>query len=93
MPGDGAGGCGKRVTSPRRNRSCFALSPLTCSSRERSVSLTWILGRQNPLRLAAIRGQFEIVKYLVEEKHVKPGKDAVRSTWTPSSSFTHIVSV
>lgn len=28
------------------------------------------------MRLAAIRSQFEIVKYLVEERKVKPGKDA-----------------
>jgi len=32
-------------------------------------------GKRNPLRLAAIRGHFHIVKYLVEEKHVKPAED------------------
>ena len=32
-------------------------------------------GRRNPLRLAVIRSSFEIVKYLVEEKGVDPGKD------------------
>jgi ankyrin repeat protein len=32
-------------------------------------------GKRNPLRLAAIRGHFHIVKYLVEEKNVKPSED------------------
>jgi len=32
-------------------------------------------GKRNPLRLAAIRSHFHIVKYLVEEKGVKPSND------------------
>jgi len=31
--------------------------------------------KTNPLRLATIRSNFEIVKYLVEEKNVRPSKD------------------
>jgi len=40
-----------------------------------NVYVTHDGGRRNPLRLAAIRSHLPIVKYLVEERFVDPGKD------------------
>eukprot|EP01127_Copromyxa_protea_P000512 TRINITY_DN10430_c0_g1_i1.p1 TRINITY_DN10430_c0_g1~~TRINITY_DN10430_c0_g1_i1.p1 ORF type:complete len:425 (-),score=115.51 TRINITY_DN10430_c0_g1_i1:36-1310(-) len=54
-------------------------------------------GRRNPLRLAAIRSNFAIVKYLVEEKGVNPGKDvrvlhmATMATGKPKEMFTYLI--
>ena len=39
------------------------------------IHVTQDNGRQNPLRLAAIRSYIDIVKYIVEELKVDPGKD------------------
>lgn len=55
-----------------------------------------ILGRQNPLRLAVIRSELEIVRYLVEEKHVKPAKDvrvmcmAIMAEKKPKEAFRYL---
>jgi len=63
---------------------------------EASRSFFLVAGRQNPLRLAAIRSNFEIVKYLVEEKHVKPGKDVrvmhmvIMAEKNPKEMFTYL---
>eukprot|EP01126_Amoeba_proteus_P041441 TRINITY_DN445_c0_g2_i12.p1 TRINITY_DN445_c0_g2~~TRINITY_DN445_c0_g2_i12.p1 ORF type:complete len:425 (-),score=78.84 TRINITY_DN445_c0_g2_i12:135-1409(-) len=54
-------------------------------------------GRKNPLRLATIRGNFDIVKFLVEERGVSPGKDvrilhmALMSNNSPKEMFRYHV--
>lgn len=40
------------------------------------IHVTQDQGRRNPLRLAAIRSHFDIVKYIVEDLKVDPGKDS-----------------
>jgi ankyrin repeat protein len=47
-------------------------------------------GKRNPLRLAAIRGHQHIVKYLVEDKHVKPAEDIRVLHMTVMASEAHM---